>query len=252
MLRRWLMLAGVSLMAVPCASAQTADELVAKNIAARGGTEKLKAVTTMRMTGTMTVGPGMEAPIVLEMKRPSLMRMEFTLQGLTGVQAYDGTTAWAIMPFQGKKDPEALPAEQTAVMAEQADFDGQLVDYKAKGNTVELVGKEPVEGTDAYKLKLTLKNGEVRYIYLDAEYFLEIRTEGSRTVRGTPLDFEASVGDYKDVGGLMFPHSIESGAKGSPQKQKLTITKIELNPEIDGARFKMPAPVAAPPPAPKP
>lgn len=251
MLRRWLMLAVASLVTASFASAQTADEIVAKHVTARGGMEKLKAVKTMRMTGTMMVGSGMEAPIVLETKRPNSMRMEFTIQGLTGVQAYDGTTAWAVMPFQGKKEPEALPAEQTAIIAEQADFDGQLVDYKEKGNSVELVGKEPVEGTDAYKLKLTLKNGEVRYVYLDAEYFLEIRTEGSRTVRGTQLEFEASIGDYKEVGGLMFPHSMESGAKGTPQKQKLTISKIELNPEVDDARFKMPAPAAAPAPAPK-
>jgi hypothetical protein len=93
------------------------------------------------------------------------------------------------MPFQGKKDPEALPAEQAKIMDEQADFDGQLVDYKEKGSTIELVGKEPVEGTDAYKLKLTTKGGEVRYYFLDAEYFLEIRTEASRTIRGTPMDF---------------------------------------------------------------
>jgi outer membrane lipoprotein-sorting protein len=235
-----------ALVATSFASAQTADEILAKHVAARGGMEKLKAVTSMRMTGTMTVGPGMEAPIVLETKRPKSMRMEFALQGLTGIQAYDGTTAWAVMPFQGKKDPETLPAEQTALMDEQADFDGQLIDYKEKGNTIELAGKEPVEGTDAYKLKVTLKNGDVRYFFLDAEYFLEIRTEGSRTVRGTQMDFESSIGDYKEVGGLMFPHSIESGPKGAAQKQKLTISKIELNPGIDDARFKMPAAAAVP------
>jgi hypothetical protein len=152
------------------------------------------------------------------------------------------------MPFQGKKDPEALPADQAKIMDAQADFDGQFVDYKENGNTVELVGKEQVEGTDAYKLKVTNKDGEVRYHFLDAEYFLEIRTEASRTIRGTPMDFESSIGDYKEVGGLMFPHSIESGPKGSPQKQKLTISKVELNPEIDDARFKMPAVTAAPAP----
>jgi outer membrane lipoprotein-sorting protein len=230
------------------ASAQTVDEIIAKHVAARGGMAKLDAVKTMRMTGTMSVGPGIEAPFTLEMKRPSSMRAEFTLQGQTGIQAYDGTTAWMVMPFMGKKDPEALPAEEAKTFAEQADFDGVLVNYKAKGHNVELVGKEAVEGTDAYKLKVTLKNGDVRYIFLDAEYFLEIRTEGSRVMRGTPIDFESSTGDYKDVDGLMLPHSIESGAKGMPQRQKMTISKIELNPAIEDARFTMPAAAPAPKP----
>jgi outer membrane lipoprotein-sorting protein len=240
MWRKAILMCGLMLVAAGV-SAQSLEEVLAKNAEARGGLDKIKGLKSVRMTGTMTVGPGMEAPLTLELKRPNNMRMEFTLQGMTGVQAYDGTTAWWIMPFMGKTDAEALPEDQAKLAAEQADFDGILIDYQAKGHTVELVGKEAVEGTDAYKLKVTLKNEDVRYVYLDAEYFLEIRTEGSRTMRGTQVDFEATVGDYKDVDGLMFPHSIETGAKGSPQKQKLTITAVELNPEIDDLRFKMPA-----------
>jgi outer membrane lipoprotein-sorting protein len=254
-MNRTLLLTTLAALATlaPPASAQTVDDIIAKHVAARGGMDKLKAVKAMRMTGTMSVGPGIEAPFTLEMRRPNSMRVEFTLQGQTGVQAYDGKTAWMVMPFMGKKDPEALPAEETKTFEEQADFDGVLVDYKAKGHTVELAGKEPVEGTDAYKLKVTLKNGDVRYVYLDSEYFLEIRTEGTRTMRGTPIDFESSVGDYKEVEGMMMPHSMESGAKGMPQRQKMTISKIELNPALDDARFAMPAPApaapaAAPPP----
>ena len=234
-------LALTGLLLASTVSAQTADELIAKNVAARGGLDKIKAVKSVRMTGTMAVGPGLEAPFTLEMKRPKSMRVEFTLQGLTGIQAYDGQTAWMVMPFMGKKDPEAMPADETKMADEQADFDGELVDYKDKGSTVEFIGKEQVEGADAYKLKVTLKGGDVRYVFLDAEYFLAIRSEGTRTIRGTQVDFESSIGDYKEVGGLMFPHSVESGAKGNPQRQKMTITKVELDPEIDDARFKMPA-----------
>ena len=240
MLRKAIMTCGLMLVATGV-SAQSLDEVLAKYAEARGGIDKIKAVKSVRMTGTMTVGPGLEAPITMEMKRPKNMRLEFTLQGMTGVQAYDGETAWAIMPFMGKKDPEALPEEQAKMAEEQADFDGVLIDSEAKGHKVELVGKEPVEGTDAYKLKVTLKNGEVRYVYLDAEYFLEIKTEGSRTVRGSQVDFEATIGDYKEVDGLMFAHSIETGAKGAPQRQKITFSAIELNPDIDDSRFKMPA-----------
>jgi outer membrane lipoprotein-sorting protein len=232
-------LALAALVAVP-ASAQTLDEVLAKNYKALGGLDKIKAVQTIRMTGTMTVGPGMEAPFILEQKRPNLARMEFTIQGMTGVQAYDGKVGWQLMPFQGRKDPEPLPEDAMRQMEEQSDFDGPLMDYKAKGNTVELVGKDKVEGSDVYKLKVTLKNGDLLYIYLDADQYLEVRTESKTSVRGTDVEGESTIGDYKEVGGLMFPHAMEQGQKDNPQKMKMTINKIELNVPIDDARFKMP------------
>ncbi len=246
-----LTLAGLALFTLPT-SAQTVDELIAKHITARGGMDKLKAAKTMRLTGKLTVGPGMEAPFTLELKRPKNMRMEFTFQGMTGIQGFDGTTAWMVMPFMGKKDPERVPDEEAKETAEQADFDGPLVDHGTKGHKVELMGKDKVEGTDAYKLKVTLKSGDVRYIYLDAEYFLEIKSEGRRTVRGTEQEFESSLGDYKEVEGLVLPHAMEGGAKGSPMKQKMTIEKVEVNPAIDDARFKMPEVKPEPKPEDKP
>src|SRR6185503_9024911 len=145
MLRKMLLGLAVLALPGPLASAQTVDEVIAKHLEARGGLEKLKAVKTIRMTGKMTMGPGMEAPISLELKRPSSIRMEFTIQGNVGVQAYDGKNGWAINPFGGKEDPEPLSADDLKEIEEQADRDGPLVDYKAKGNTVELVGKEKVE-----------------------------------------------------------------------------------------------------------
>jgi outer membrane lipoprotein-sorting protein len=241
MFRRFLAGLALAALAAAPASAQTLDEILAKNATARGGLDKLKAVQTMRLTGTLTVGPGMEAPFVLEQKRPNLMRMEFTLQGMTGIQAFDGKSGWQLMPFSGRKDPEPMPEDQLKQVQEQADFDGPLIDAKAKGNTVELVGKEKVEGSDAYKLKLTLKNGDIRYMYLDADSYLEIRSEGKTTIRGTEVEGEGTVGDYKEVAGLMVPHAMESGQKGSPQKMKMTISKVELNVPLDDARFKMPA-----------
>ena len=235
-------LAGFALAAlviVP-ASAQTLDEVLAKNYKAKGGLDKIKAVQTIRITGTMTLGPGIEAPFVLVQKRPGMLRMEFTFQGMTGVQAYDGKTGWQLMPFEGRKDPEPLPEDAMKQVEEQADVDGPLVDYKVKGHTVELVGKEKVEGSDVYKLKVTLKNGDIRYIYLDADSYLEIRVEGKTKTRGTDVESESTIGDYKEVGGLMFPYAMESGQKGSPQKQKMTLQKIELNVPLDDAQFKMP------------
>jgi len=231
--------AAAAALALP-AAAQTVDEIIAKNVEARGGIKTLKAANTVRMAGRMTVGPGLEAPFVLEQKRPNRMRLDITFQGMTGTQAYDGGSAWMVMPFMGKKDPEKVPDEDAQAFAEQADFDGVLVDYKDKGHAVDLIGKEPVEGSEAYKLKVTMKDGAIRYIYIDAEAYLEIKTEGKRKIRGSEVEGESSIGDYKEVAGMMMPHAVESGAKGSPQKQKLTIDKIEVNVPIDDTRFVMP------------
>jgi outer membrane lipoprotein-sorting protein len=242
---------GLAFILASTARAQTADEIVGKNIQARGGLAKLKAAETVRITGRMSMGP-MEAPFVMEWKRPNRMRMEFTVQGMTGVQAYDGKTGWMVMPFMGKTDPEPMPPEVLKDAEEQADFDGPLVDYKAKGHAIELAGKEQVEGAEAYKLKVTLKNGEVRYLFIDADSFLEIRGEAKRKMRGSEMEIEQSIGDYKEVGGLMVPHSIEVAAKGAPHRQKLTFEKVDFNVAIDDARFAMPAKKPESPKAEKP
>lgn len=230
--------------AVLCAAAvqaQTLDEVLAKNYEARGGLERLTTVSTARITGSMTMGGGMEAPFVWQWKRPNKLRLEFTVQGMTGVQAYDGQVGWMVMPFLGSSDPEKMPEDQLADIKEQADFEGDLVNWKAKGHQVELVGKQPVEGTDAFKLKVIKNNGAEALVYLDAEYYLEIKGEGKRTLRGQELEFESSVGDYKEVGGLLIPHSMSSKVKGMPGGQTITFTKVELDVPIDDSLFAMPA-----------
>lgn len=239
-MRKGILALAVGLALAAPAAAQTADEIIAKHIEALGGIEKIKNVKTVRMTGKMAVGPGIEAPLVMELKRPNSMRMDFTLQGMTGTQAYDGKIGWTLMPFQGSTVPQQMAEDDLKMAQEQADMDGVLVDYKTKGHTVELLGKEKVEGADAYKLKVTMKNGVIRTIYLDAEHYLQIKDESKRTIRGTEVETETILGDYKEVDGMMFPHSIDGGQKGSPQRQKITVEKIELNVPIDDARFKMP------------
>jgi outer membrane lipoprotein-sorting protein len=228
------------------AAAQTVDELIAKSLEARGGLDKLKAVQAVRMTGRMSMGP-MELPMVIEMKRPASFRADITVQGTLAVQAYDGTTGWGISPM-GTGQAEALPADAAKEMADQADLDGPLVDYKAKGNQVELLGKEKVEGSDVYKLKVTKKDGDIEYHFLDAESYLPVRIEAKRMVRGTEIEGESTIGDYKEAGGVLWPYSIQNAAKGRPEKQSITVEKVEVNPAIDDARFKMPeAKPAAPP-----
>jgi len=250
MIRKVCLPVVILLAAVSSLSAQTVDEIIAKNVQARGGAEKLKGVQTVKSTATMTMG-GMEIPGTMIQKRPTLMRAEFTVQGLTAVQAYDGKDAWQIMPFMGKKDPELMSADEAKEIQDNADVDGPLMDYKNKGNQVELQGKEKIEGTDAYKLKVTLKNGDVQTLYLDADSFLEIKEVTKRTIRGTEQEVESSIGDYKEVNGILFPFAVESGVKGTDQKQKITISKVELNVPADDSIFKMP-PAAPKADAPKP
>jgi outer membrane lipoprotein-sorting protein len=233
------------------AAGETLEEVLAKNYEARGGLDKITAVKSARLTGKMTMGQGMEAPFLWQWKRPNKLRLEFTIQGMTGVQAYDGTTGWMLMPFMGKTEPEKMSQEDADNVKEQADFDGELVNWKEKGYKVELLGKEPVEGTDAWKLKVTKPNGDTTTVYLDAEYYLEIKSEGKRTIRGQEVEYESSVGDYKEVDGLMIPHSITSKAKGTPSGQTITIDKVELNVPIDDAVFAMPEVAKKDAPAPK-
>ena len=240
MRRVLLAIAGLAVFAVP-ASAQTAEEIVAKYIKTVGGADKIQAVKTLRRSGKFTGGGGFEAVIVEENKRGNMVRQEFSLQGMTQINAYDGKTGWKIEPWQGKKDAEPLGEEEMKQIVEDSDFDGPLVNYQQKGNKLEYVGMEPVEGTDAYKLKLTTANGDVRYYYMDTDYYVPIKIDTKRMVRGAEREYETSLGDYKEVAGWYLPHSIEVNAKGNPNRQKVTYEKIEANVPIDDMRFHMPA-----------
>jgi hypothetical protein len=220
--------------------AQTADDIVSKYIKTVGGMDKIAAVNSLRRTGKFTGGGGFEAAILEENKRPNMVRQEFSLQGMTGVRAYDGRSGWKIEPWQGKKDPEPLGEEEMKGILEDSDFDGPLVNYRQKGNKVEFVGMEPVEGTDAYKLKVTMANGDVRYYFMDTDYYVPIKIEMKRMIRGAEQEFEASLGDYKEVNGWYLPFSVESNVKGSQDKQKVTYEKIEANVPIAEGRFVKP------------
>jgi len=241
-----LLLAALFLLA-GVMSAQTVDEIIAKNTAAKGGLAKIKAVQSLRITGSAEIGP-MQAGFVLTQKRANKMRNEISIQGMTMIQAYDGANGWGVVPFTGKKDPEPMSADDLKEAREEADIDGPLVDYKQKGHTVELIGKEKTEGTDAYHLRITLKDGNVRDLFLDADSFLEIKAIGRVTRQGTETVVETALGDYKEVEGLMVAFSIEQHQQGGQgPSQKITISKVEFNVPIDDGFFKMPA-VAPPAP----
>src|SRR5262249_32837911 len=153
-MRRLVLAVATLLLFVVPVSAQTADEIITKYVDKIGGAGQIHGQRTLRRTGKMTMAGGFEAVVVHENKRPDMVRQDFTLQGMTGVIAYDGHSGWKIQPWQGKKDAETLGEEELKEIVEESDFDGPLVDYQQKGNKIELIGLEPVEGTDALKLKV--------------------------------------------------------------------------------------------------
>ncbi len=247
-----LLIAASALAFASLAPAQTVDDILAKNFEAKGGLAKIRAVQSMRITGKIGLGPGMDAPMVIEQKRGDKLRMDITFQGMILTPtALNGSTGWKLMPIQGNPNAEPLSPEEMKDALEQADIDGFLVDYKTKGHTIDYLGKEKVEGTDAYKLKVTMKSGDVRTVYIDTDSNLEIKIESKTTKRGAEVEGDTILGDYKEVEGLIVPHSIDGGQKGSPGRQVITITKVEINPKLDDARFVMPAKKEAPAPAKK-
>ena len=226
------------------AFAETAEELVAKNIQAKGGLEKLKAIQSVRMSGTQD-NDGFKAAVVQENKRPNRVRETFALQGMTSIQAYDGASGWQVRPFGGRKDPELMGEEDLRSLLLDADFDGPLVDYKEKGNKIESLGHDIVDGDDAYKLKVTLNNGDILYYYLDPDTFLEIRKEGQLFLRGSVQEFVVNLGSYKPVNGVMFPFWSASGPKGADPLPNTTFDKIEVNLPLEDTKFAVPATLKA-------
>jgi hypothetical protein len=223
----------------------TADELIAKNIQARGGMEKLQAVKSLRVTARFEGSGGFTASVGQENERPNLIRETFSLQGMTEVQAYDGATGWQIQPFGGKKDPELMGEDDVRDLLLDADFDGPLVNYKEKGSTVEFLGHDVVDGDDALRLKVTLKNGDIIYDYLDPDTFMEIRRGIQQFIRGSVRERVMGYGSYKPVAGVMFPFSISQGTKEHPEDATTTVQKLEVNVAPDHSDFALPASLKA-------
>jgi len=191
-----------------------------------------------------------ELRYVAIVERPQSIRYEAQLQGLTQVQAFDGSQAWQINPFQGRKDPEKLSVDDAKGMGEDAtDILGPLIDYREKGYEVEYLGTEDVDGTQAHKLRVTRPNGDILFVYLDPDYFLEIRTLSRRIEHGVPNETVTDYGDYEQVDGVYLPLAQESGPKGSTDRQKVQFDTAEANLAIDAAIFHFPVAGSAATPA---
>lgn len=296
MLRKMLGILILPAFAISLAAADTpvappklsAADIVAKNVAARGGLQAWRSVQTMTLTGKLGAGGNQRAtlavpnpagrkaqglmapqrpveevqlPFALELKRPSKMRFELQFKGDTAIQAFDGTLGWKLRPFLNRREIEPYSPEETKIASAQGELDGYLIDYAAKGTRVELDGMAKVEGRDAYQLKLTLKNGDVKHVWVDAQTFLETKIEGRpRRLDGTYHPVEIYYRDYHTVNGLQIPFVLETrvlpvsktalGFRDTPvPPEKITIDKVEVNPKLDDSLFSKPQ--VAPPPAPK-
>jgi hypothetical protein len=222
-------------------SPPSVDEIVAAHLAARGGKDRIQALRSIRETGTVTASDGRVARVVREIQRPGLFRLEFTYQGTTSVFANDGKAGWQIAPLQGQFEPRAMPPEADAAGgADQRDIEGPLVDWRKKGHVVELVGREAIAGAEADKLKVVLRGGVVRYDYVDVASHMVVRSDVSRLVRGHRVELQSTFSDFRKVSGIVFPHHIEIHAKDRPQILKIAVERIELDPELDPASFRMP------------
>ena len=226
---------------VACSSPSPVDEIVASNLKARGGKEKIQALHSIRESGTVTASDGRVALVVREIKRPRFFRLEFSYQGTKSVFANDGQSGWQVAPLQGQFEPQAMAPEAEATAGvDQRDIEGPLVDWREKGHAVELLGREALPGGEAFKLKVVLKGGAVRYDYVDVASHQVVRSDVPRTMRGRPVQLENTFSDFRNVGGLVFPHHIETRVKDRPQVVTIAVEKIELDPDLDDARFRFP------------
>jgi outer membrane lipoprotein-sorting protein len=229
----------LQLLATPDETALTADQIVQKHVEALGGAAKLNSIQSLVVTGKASILGQAEAPLTIQVKRPNLMRLEMTFQGRKIVQAFDGVIAWTINPMVSA-EPKQSSDEDTRAAQESSDFiGGNLVDYKSKGNMVELVDKEEIEGVAVYKLKITKKNGSVEYDYLDVASFLPIKTEGRRMQLGQEILYESKIGDYKPVAGVLLPFNVKQMVNGR-LAMEITVEKMDANVPVDEAVFKMP------------
>lgn len=226
-------LAVVCLIFAAPAHAQTADEIVARNIQAKGGEAKLKAVQTLRQSGTMIL-QGQTATVASVTKRPNLSRQDITMMGTTITMVFDGAKAWMLNPMVGP-DAVEMPAEMAEMVKDQADIDGPLIDYKTKGSTVELVGLEDAAGKKAFHLRVSRKGLPPTELYIDSTSYLDVKTVTNVPGSGT---MEIVFGDYRSVDGLTVPFSVKSLAAGMLLSD-LKLDKVEFNVTLPADTFKI-------------
>ncbi len=252
--------------------ALSAEEVVKKNVAARGGLQAWRAVQTLEMSGKMQAGgnnrpvlplPGTaaskhvapprateqtELPFTLELKRPLKMRLELQFAGKTALQVYDGANGWKLRPYLNRLEVEPYTQEETKIALSQSELDGPLVDYQAKGTKIEYAGIEKVEGRDTYKLKMTFKSGEQKAIWIDADTFLDAKLEGTqRRLDGVLRPVFVFYRDFRNVNGLKVPYVLDTRVEVTHPKgptteisEQITLSDVKVNPKLEDALFTKP------------
>ena len=211
--------------AIP-ASAQDAQSLIAKNLEARGGAAAIDAIKNVSFQGR-TIFPGDFELAYKEARAKTgaepLIRYYLSVQGLDVIQSYDGHGGWKINPFQGRKDAERMSADESRQLADAATIEGPLLHSRSDGSKVQYLGRDDFDGTMAYKLKGTQKDGDEFVYWLDPDTYLEIKVDETRRIRGAQTTSENELGDYEKIAGVYFPMSVESWSQGSPNQRQRTI-----------------------------
>jgi outer membrane lipoprotein-sorting protein len=243
-IKTFLMLA-VLAAGIQLSTAQSVDDVINKHFEAMGGRDKVANLKTMKLVCSVEIAPGMKAPITMYFVNGKSMRVEVEVQGMKILSAVDGDSGWAINPMSGKKDAERMNPDEIKEAKDQMDLSGPLFNYKEKGNTVELLGKEDMEGTEVYKIKVGKKNGDMQYDFVDAETYLLLKETTTHKSADKETSGDVLFSDYRKVDGLMFAYSMENRETGSAQGQVLKVESVEINPSIDKNMFKMPPPQPA-------
>jgi outer membrane lipoprotein-sorting protein len=251
MLRRQLLAQFLSTLVMPLAwgaapnthAGLNAAQIVDKNVQARGGLPAWRAVQSLSFAGKLDAGGKQDTqlPFRLELKRPHKTRVEIDFQNDKAVQVFDGSKGWKLRPFLNRRDVEPFTDAEMRAASMESGLDGPLVDYATKGTKVALDGVESVEGHDAYKLRLTMKDGHVQHVWIDAQTFLETKVEGTpRRMDGRMRPVEVYYRDYKNVNGLMIPYVLETTVQGVKRSHKMSIESVLVNPKLDDSRFVAP------------
>ena len=221
----------------------SAAEIVDRNVAARGGLQAWRAVQTLAFSGQLEAGgkKNPQLPFVMEMKRPHKSRLEVRFQDQTAFQVYDGAQGWKVRPFLNRNEVEAFTPDEAKLAAAWAELDGPLVDYASKGTKIHVDGIESVEGRDAYRLKLTLKSGAERHMWIDAKTFLEAKIDGDpRRMDGRLRNVAIYYRDFRRENGLMVPHVLETVVEGVGTSHRMSIEKVAVNQSLDDKLFAKP------------
>jgi len=221
--------------------------IIARFVAARGGIDRLRAVRTLRMVGTMAFGDGPPRPARVELARPARVRTEITMTTGTLVQAFDGCTAWMIDPGRSDGAPRVLDAGTAKNVAAGADIDGPLVDAARKGNRVTFAGIDTAGGRPAWALRVVRPDSTVDIYDIDTVSYRQTKWAGQRTVNGHPVVYESYFHDYRAVRGVLLPFRIDSRTRGRPGGQRIVFDSIAVNPPLPNAVFAFPGGAPAAP-----